>query len=243
MMHHGLNTRATIHAAQATQRATPVRRQMTWQVTLVMCAAVLQTGCGLSRTGAAGFRAHLCERVDVRVCPHPISTSRVTVLDPLLSERITNIAARSPTFHDAWISIHASGVPVSIGTDEQLQDQLPRKFRDRPARWVGLTVNMANLTGGLRRAVIAIRVRALDRMLRRQTRETDARFLAQLDRVLIHEIYGHLTPVVAARDPWQECPDDPRPGEARSCVREREDRIARELSNYQRVNPVGGRSR
>jgi hypothetical protein len=50
-----------------------------------------------------------------------------------------------------------------------------------------------------------------------------------MDRVLIHEIYGHLAPVVEADDVGKGCPDAVRRGESQSCVSIREARIAAEI--------------
>jgi hypothetical protein len=156
-------------------------------------------------------------------------------MHPLLAERITRIAERSASFRDAWDMIQASGVPVTIGTDEQLHEQLPRWFRHHPSRWVGVTVSSSGLKGGLDRAVVAVRIRALESTANGRSSYSHAHFLAEVDRILIHEIYGHLTPVVAARDPGQECPDHLRRGEVKPCVNLREEAIVNELADYQQA--------
>ena len=135
--------------------------------------------------------------------------------------------------------IQSSGVPVSIGTDDQLDEQLPPSFRKHRSRWVGVTVvNSVGLKGAIGHAVVAVRIAAIERMIPPVRAVSGSDLTAQIDRVLIHEIYGHLAPVIAARDASLECPDQRRPGELQPCVKLREARIAHELSRYLPAPPV-----
>ena len=56
--------------------------------------------------------------------------------------------------------------------------------------------------------------------------------LGEVDRLLIHEIYGHLAPMFAVDGPARACSDEARPGEARPCVSVREEHVAGELAAY-----------
>jgi hypothetical protein len=62
----------------------------------------------------------------------------------------------------------------------------------------------------------------------------DAFMKNELDRILVHEIYGHLVPVVDARDRSKGCPDALRPGESQPCVAVREAEIAAEITALRR---------
>jgi hypothetical protein len=121
----------------------------------------------------------------------------VRVLDPLLAERIADIAQRSPTFRAAWLMITASGVPVRIGTDEELKQELPRWYREHPAKWAGVTVT-AGGRKNVERAVVVLRVNAMQQTAR-YAGAGRSYLLREVDRVLVHEIYGHLAPVIEAR--------------------------------------------
>ncbi|HSL69521.1 MAG TPA: hypothetical protein VK864_04725, partial [Longimicrobiales bacterium] len=174
-----------------------------------------------------------------RACARVTTTTRVKVMDPLLAERIERLAGQSPSFQQAWAMILNSGVPVQIGRFDQLRSELPRWYRSHPARWAGVTVNSAGATGDLDRSVVALHVELMERQARAQPIEGDPYFLAEVDRVLIHEIYGHLAPVVEAGDARKECPDHLRRGETRPCVTAREALIAAELAHSRLTASTG----
>ncbi|HEX6558836.1 MAG TPA: hypothetical protein VF021_05220 [Longimicrobiales bacterium] len=167
-----------------------------------------------------------------------VSRTRVQVLKPLLAERIDFVARQSPSFRAAWDMIRRSGLPVRIGTDDQLRSRLPHWYRQHPNEWAGVTVTETGGRDELSGAVVALRLGAMEKTARRTPRGSEY-LLAELDRVLIHEIYGHLAPMVAARDVQHECLDQLRPGEATPCVQVRERRIAAELSNYRLAHAAG----
>ena len=161
----------------------------------------------------------------------PSNANRVQVLVPLLAARIEEIAERSPSFRTAWEMIRSSGVPVRVGSYSQLRGQLPRWFRDHPTDWAGVTVTASTARGELSSAVVALRVSQIEELARRLP-AGNSYVVDEIDRVLIHEIYGHLTPIIASRDLQQECPDQLRPGEQTPCVQVRERQIAAELADF-----------
>lgn len=200
---------------------------------LMVPAALLQTACvppvgpassmyaasALPRAGSAGS-----------------TRSRVEILNPLLAERIQHISRQSPSFRSAWDMIQSSGIPVRVGTDRQLQNQLPRWYRDHPNEWGGVTVMSADVRARLDGAVVAVRISPLQDIARQMPAGGDDYLLSQIDRLLIHEIYGHLTPVIATRDAAQECPDQLRAGEVTPCVQLRERQVAAELERYRQAH-------
>lgn len=156
--------------------------------------------------------------------PVPRAKSRVVVMQPILAARIDYLAQRSPSFRAAWELIHASRIPVRIGTDRQMKRELPRWYRDHPTEWGGLTLLAANTGERITDVVVVIRVPADES-------------IAEIDRVLIHEIFGHLTPAIAAASALVECPDQLRPGEVVPCVQLRERIIAAELTPFPGSSP------
>lgn len=130
----------------------------------------------------------------------------VRVLDPLLAARVRLLAEEAPSFARALGRLEASGVPILVGTREQLAEVLPPELRTSAA-WAGITV--ARGGGRLDRAAVAIRPECL-RELHRSFGNSGATFLEVLDGLLIHEIYGHLLPTVEAGDARVRCPDPVR---------------------------------
>jgi hypothetical protein len=157
---------------------------------------------------------------------------QVEVLNPLMAQRITMLTERSPKFRAAWLMIRKSGVPVSIGTDAQLHSELPDWFRDHPDNWAGVTVTNGR-KGSLTDAYVALRLDAIQQIANNNPAAGSAYLDHELTRLLVHEIYGHLAPVVAAHDVSRNCPDQLRAGEVTPCVKLREEEIAAELDQYQ----------
>ncbi|HEY0674187.1 MAG TPA: hypothetical protein VGD27_18065 [Longimicrobiales bacterium] len=197
------------------------------------CAALLPTACVPVRTAPSNmYAASALPRAGTAVSTKP----RVEILNPLLAERIQHISRQSPSFRGAWSMIQSSGVRVRIGTYRQLQNQLPRWYRDHPDEWGGVTVMSADVRARLDGAVVAVRIAPLQDIARQLPSGGDDYVLSQIDRILIHEIYGHLTPVIATRDPAQECPDQLRAGEVTPCVQVRERQVAAELARYRQAD-------
>lgn len=229
------------HVRAPRARTTDTRRGVSRPLALlgIVWASVL-AGCAPLLEGDTGSRVRACG--EATACT-AVETA-VAVMNPLLAERIARIASRSPSFRTDWDMIRRSGVPIAIGTEDQLNGALPRWYRSNPSRWVGVTVvNAGGLRGGLEDAVVALRVGALRRIAHQRAGDANARFLAELDRVLIHEIYGHLAPIIAAGDPLEECPDHARRGEAKPCVQVREERVAGEIARSRAMAGVGVRGR
>lgn len=157
---------------------------------------------------------------------------RVVVLNQLLEERIRFIAKRSPRFRAAWEEIQNSEIPVLIGTDAQLWETAKNQV-GRAQPWAGLQVNWPTFWGGrVARSMVIIRLEWLHDLWT-QDPAIAAGFLRELDELLIHEIYGHLAPVLIANDLDKVCSDRRNlwdPEEGPSCVEKREKEVHGEIA-------------
>jgi len=164
----------------------------------------------------------------------------VVVLDSTVEAGIARLRTASPTFEEAWSQLETRKIPVLIGTREQLENVLPSNFR-RGHGWAGLTVNWG-FDDTLTRSVVALRLewlRGVHGLAGDEEAGTEA-FDAALEKLLIHEVYGHLTPVVKTRSLRYHCAD-PRPGERHeeSCVGQREQLILDEIEHGTGSSPEG----
>lgn len=167
----------------------------------------------------------------------------VTILDAYLAERIQLLERRSPRFREGMEELREADVPIYIGTPEQIAAVLHRPWlasrthagsigqfevlaRAEQRGWAGLVVrvDLAGMADIDRRS--GLRVLSLPRS-RRRLRE---RFDTGVDAVLVHEIWGHMLPVVQAGSMEGWCAD-PAPGQADqdACVMRREAEIRTEL--------------
>ena len=165
----------------------------------------------------------------------PDSNSRLEILDPFLATRIQLLEERSPQLRAAMDAARAGPIPVVIGTPVQVQERL------------GGQLNLAKEIGNERigefRArrpdpelpeidlvVIRVDLTALHRAAKRRLIGGTAWLERTTDAIVIHELWGHAVPVLAAGSITGRCPD-PRPGEveAESCVMRRESVLRAEL--------------
>lgn len=156
-----------------------------------------------------------------RPAPRRGSDATLVVLDPLLAERIESIGRDSPTFARAWQAVERSGFPVVLGTRSQLMELIPAPLRSS-ATWAGLTLGWADSQDRLERTAVIVELEWL-RALHHSLGTGEPGFLAGLDALLIHEVYGHLVPLIESGSLAGACPD-PDPGEwlLDSCVGRRE---------------------
>jgi hypothetical protein len=168
----------------------------------------------------------------------------VSVLHPDLVESVERLRSASPAFSASWDALAASGVSVLIGMEEQLRGVMPSHLRGR-AGLAGVTVSWGERAWGggpvsLDRALVAVRMDLLDYLHPSPAANGSTGYQEALDRLLVHEIYGHLAPVVEARSATATCPDA-RPGERRedSCVWRREQVVLREVAATRSVRSGG----
>lgn len=166
----------------------------------------------------------------------------MTILDPYLASRIHLLEERSPRFREAMLRARDSRIPIVLGTPDQLRQRtaLPFLVHEKQATdRVGelLVQKCAPGSAGIRLIVVRVhleRLRSAARwpaLLGRGRRWLDS----TTDAVLIHEIWGHLTPILLAGDLSGTCPD-PAPGQPplESCVMQRENDLRRELGLKER---------
>jgi hypothetical protein len=165
----------------------------------------------------------------------------VEILDAYLAERIGLLESKSPRLRAAMERARAAPFPVVIGTPEQMARRLGAR------RWLALQSGEGQLADFLiyksdreAAAIELIVIRAHLKRIRaapsamaplgigrgRAQRWVDA----TVDALLIHELWGHLVPIVDAGNHTGNCPD-PALGEPalESCVMRRENDMRLEL--------------
>jgi hypothetical protein len=170
------------------------------------------------------------------------SSGSVEVLSIYLAARIADLESRSPRFSTAMDRARTAQFRVVIGTPEQVMERLGAR------RWLSLRSTDGQLADFLiylsddeptRIELIVIRVH-LDRVLGAPSAMTvlgvgrgrAQRWVdATVDAALIHELWGHLAPIVDAGGPSGLCAD-PEVGQppAQSCVMQRENAMRAELA-------------
>jgi hypothetical protein len=154
-------------------------------------------------------------------------SARITLLDPRIEASVTRLRQGSPSFEQGWRDLERSRKRVVVGEAKQLS-KLVRPYVPADARWMGVTVMWSMPGGGgLSRAAIAIQLDEVERLFAPLGQERVDR---EVDRLVAHEVYGHLVPVVQAGGQRGHC-GDARRGErqADSCVGHREKRVLDEI--------------
>jgi hypothetical protein len=152
---------------------------------------------------------------------------------------LERIARSSALWRDALDTIHKSGRRVIVVTPDQVQvagggEQGRGDHFDE-----SLLAEVAPVvrTGTRVDAVVVVVNVALLEEQHRQRRLLPIEFNMDLDRILIHEIYGHAIPYLLAGDLSGRCPD-PQPGERAvdACSIKRENAVRAELGLGRRVD-------
>ena len=161
----------------------------------------------------------------------------VEILDDYLASRIQRLEQRSPRFREAMAAARVGRIPVVIGTTAQVS----ARFADRitisdrlPYGQLGEFL-VGRGTGSPEIYFIAIRV-PIDEIEKIPWRRgvlgsTARRWVDEtVDAVLIHEMWGHMVPVLEAGDYSGKC-DDPKRFQSveKSCAMQRENALRREL--------------
>jgi len=163
-----------------------------------------------------------------RVSPAPVVPDGIEVMSPLLGKRMAHLAERSRIWRAGMDSLAASGFRVVVAEPEQARERVAGLGAYTPEH-VGEVLAVWDEQGRIVGAVVTVDVAKL-RELYELTDLSEETFLADVDRILIHEIYGHVVPLAASRQISGGCPD-PAPGEPAlaSCAIERENAIRAEL--------------
>lgn len=152
----------------------------------------------------------------------------VRIIDPLLAQRITSLGQRSATWQAAMDTLRATGFDVVIAQPAQIRAKVPG-LEHYAAHHLGEVLPQRDERGRLTGAVVTIDLPRLRRMWQ-LARLPPSVLTADIERILIHEIYGHVVPLAQSRRLSGGCPD-PRPGQppSSSCAIRRENRIRAEL--------------
>jgi hypothetical protein len=154
----------------------------------------------------------------------------LVVLDDQIAESLNRLRQGSSTFDATMAQLERSRTPILIGTLDQLAELVPSPFRTGSG-WAGLTLSWG-AADNLSRSLVVVQMQWLTALAAREpeTGGSDSHLRKELDRLMIHEVYGHLAPVVQARRLRANCPDA-RAGQryTESCVAQREMEILREL--------------
>ncbi|MFO7259666.1 MAG: hypothetical protein DIU52_000825 [bacterium] len=158
----------------------------------------------------------------------------VTIADDLLARRMDALAARSATWRAGMDSIQAAGFHMVVAGPAAVR-RMVRGLENYAPEHLGEVVPLRDPTGAIAGAVVTIDLPRLERLWRR-TGLPRSVFEADVDRILIHEIYGHVVPLAASRSIEGGCPD-PKPGAPAlsSCAIRRENVIRKELGMEPRL--------
>jgi hypothetical protein len=163
--------------------------------------------------------------------------ANIVVRDSTLAATIARLRRMSTSFDSAMVALENSGIPVVIGTEQQLRDQLPRGYA-QVGGWQALTafypLTPTNAPGKtIEHISVIVRLSDLQSAFRDASRsgEDTVLFNRYLERVLAHEIYGHTMPQLAFGKTAPIACDDPTSAEDwySACVMQRERHVAAQL--------------
>lgn len=176
----------------------------------------------------AAWRAPREHRLTRAVSATDTADEALEVLDPFLAERMAGLAERSRSWRAALDTLRRSGFRVVVGRPDDLREEVSALARHR-VRHFGEVIPLRGGSGRIVGVAVAIDVDRVRRLV--EDAELPSRVVgADVDRILIHEIYGHVVPLARTRRLSGGCPD-PAPGApaASSCAIRRENRIRAEL--------------
>ncbi len=224
------------------------RRMASWSAVVILA---LSAACASVPMGGSGFAARYTSLgtpgTAIPAVPAAMRASRtapslyapnIAIGDSLLAATVARLRRLSPAFDSAIATIEASGIPVVIGTAKQLRDQLPPGYR-YVGGWQALTAVYPLTSNGdrgrpIEHVAVIVRLSDLQAALRGDTTEADsAAFDHFVERVVAHEIYGHLMPQLELGKTAPIACDDPT-GSAdwySACVMQRERHVMAQLSS------------
>ena len=217
--------RATIRLARAPRRS--------------HTAAALLLASGLAACGASGHAVPVPAPIPLEAST---TGSKVVISDTLLAKTIVRIRALSPAFDSAMVALVHSGITVFIGGDVELKKQIPKALQ-RMDEWQAVTTTYPlTPVGGrgrpIEHAAVIVRLEPLrEALLAVSNSAADVALIERyLERVLAHEIYGHLMPQLQLGRTAPIACDDPDNAETwySACVMVRERHVVAELSRARR---------
>ena len=201
-------------------------------------AAPLRYSAAAAPDGQASFSARVASNT---LAESPLYASNIAIGDSAIAATVLLMRQESPSFDSAMTALEQSGIPTVIGTARQLRDQLPPGYR-YVRGWQALTafypLTPTNAPGRrIEHIAVVVRLSDLRSALRAagSTAADTAMFTRYLERVIGHEIYGHLMPQIKFGRTAPIVCDDPTSGEDwyTACVMRRERRVVAQLSQAQ----------
>lgn len=164
----------------------------------------------------------------IAVALHARESGGMEVLDPYLADRLDRLGERSTTWRAGLDTLRATGLHTIVATPEQARRRVPGLERYAP-RHLGEVIPLWDRDGRLLGAVVTVDTKRLAE-LAAETGLGAAEVAGDAERILVHEIYGHVVPLAWSGTLSGGCPD-PAPGEpaASSCAITRENRVRSEL--------------
>ncbi len=168
----------------------------------------------------------------------PLYAPNIAIGDSTLAATIVRMRAESPAFDSAMTALVRSGIPTVIGTARQLPGQIPPGYR-YVGGWQALTafypLTPTNAPGRrIEHIAVIVRLTELQAALRTggTTGADTAMINLYLERVIAHEIYGHLMPQLELGRTAPIACDDPTSSAQwyTACVMRRERRVVAQLS-------------
>ncbi|HVA56986.1 MAG: hypothetical protein WBQ26_14500 [Gemmatimonadaceae bacterium] len=247
------NTHGVVGARFFRAADRPVLRSARWA--FVILAASIFSACSSLQTGGASFGSlryssiapaaafgpstSFADRLASNsLAGAPLYAPNIAIGDSTLAATIIRMRKLSSAFDSAMTALERSGIPIVIGTERQLKDQLPPGYA-QVTGWQALTafypLTPNNARGRhIEHIAVVVRLAGLESALREAGRTADdtAMFNRYLERVLGHEIYGHTMPQIAYGKTAPIVCDDPTSGADwySACVMQRERHVAAQIS-------------
>ncbi|MDE3153182.1 MAG: hypothetical protein KGL93_13120 [Gemmatimonadota bacterium] len=238
-------------AARNTRRAArTLRSGALWVAVAALASTGACTSLPMAESGFAAARystlaplasAPTAPRIENVALPtarrsNSLYAPNIAIGDSLLAATVTRLRRMSPSFDSAITAIEQSGIPVVIGTESQLRSQLPPGY-GYVNGWQALTAVYPLTPNGARgkpidHFAVIVRMGDLRAALAASTTHADSSlFNRYVERVLAHEIYGHLLPQLELGKTAPIACDDPTSGADwySACVMQRERRVMAQL--------------
>jgi hypothetical protein len=169
---------------------------------------------------------------------HAQAPAALITTNRILKDRLDRIAAGSPSWRAAVDAVARAGRRALVLTPDQVvvADGADRRMRAFDATVLAEAAPVPREDSRVDTVMVVVNLRLLEDIHDRQG-SLPAEFHADLDRILVHEIYGHALPYLAAGDLSGRCAD-PAPGEraADACAIRRENAIRAELGLGRRTD-------
>ena len=154
--------------------------------------------------------------------------------NPLLAASVERISRGSATWRSAIEAVRHTGRVVLVATLQELQNGRHREAFDSTE--LAEVVPVLNQENEIPLVLVVVDLRLLQR-IHEERRSVPRDIDADLDRILVHEVYGHAIPYLLAGNLSGRCAD-PRSGEraADACSIRRENAVRAELGLGRRLD-------